>query len=407
MEYLKLIPINLKNRSLRTWLTLLGVVMGVIAIVLLVGLGDGLNASISDQLNQFGAQNIVIFPGSTFRPGAGSYLPKQGKLYLTDIDRIKRVPGVDFTAKAITVPRQSLDYKGQEMSIGPVGFEAEIFLSNVVPQYKIARGRFYRDNERNVAILGHDLAYNTFDQNINVGSNIYVGGKRYKVIGILEKIGQAGGAPGNDRAVIINYIDARDIVDEAGLIGKNEVTAIYVRVSDGFDTKEVSERIAFELRSAHKVRENDFTLMTADFLKEQVNTILSILTIFLGVVASISLVVSAVGVSNTMFTAVLERTREIGIMKSLGAKNSHILNMFLTESAFLCATGGIIGLVSSFIFVIVFNQLSVVFEFGIFIVVSIWLVLGAFLFSLLIGIFAGVFPAWKASKLDPVVALRS
>ena len=280
-----------------------------------------------------------------------------------------------------------------------------MFTNEVIPQYKILRGRFYKQGERNVAVIGYDFAYNIFDKPMSVGSNIYIAHEKYEVVGILEKVGN-GGQPGSDRTIAISYEQARELAEGAGALGTNQISAIYVRVVEGFDPSLVGDQIAFKLRASHKVKENDFTMLTADYLKAQVETILGMITIFLGAVAGISLLVSAVGVSNTMFTAVVERTKEIGIMKSLGAKNSQILNMFLAESAGLCSVGGLIGLLVSIVFLLLFNFISNYFELGFEAVLTVWVIFFAFGFSLTIGIIAGVFPALQAANLNPVDALR-
>jgi len=406
MEYLWLIPINLKKRELRSWLTLLGVVIGVMAIILLVSLGDGLKGTVTKELENFGAQNVVIMPGSISMFELNQFSPTQGKLYLNDVDRIKKVPGVEFTSKVLVAPSRQIKFKDDEVTLGLKGFESELFYSGVFPQFKVQKGRFYKDTESKVAVVGYGFANNLFDKKIEVGSNIYINDDKYKVVGILEKVGTSLSMESADNIIFVPYNEVRRIADDSKLIGKNEIFAIYLKISDGFEISEVTERIAFELRSAHKVKEDDFTLISSEFFIKQIDSILSILTIFLGTIASISLLVSAVGVSNTMFTAILERTREIGIMKSLGAKDKNILIMFLTESALICGIGGIIGILLSFMLILLVNYLSIAFDLGIEAVLTPWLAVGAFMFSLLIGIIAGFIPAWNASKLDPVAALR-
>jgi len=408
MDYLMLIPINIKHRSLRSWLTLLGIIVGVIAIVVMISLGDGLKHTVTKQLEEFGPQNIIILPGSLKSMiGMGAqYRPQQGKLYESDVDRIQRIPGIVFTSRMLIVPRCKIRYKGEEIYMAPAGMESNLFTSGIMPQYSPAKGRIFKDNEKNVVLIGHDFAYNVFDKPINVNSYIYINDKKYRVVGIMKKIGGMSGSSGDDQMIAIPYSTARDIVDDLGLMGKNEISAVYVRVADGFDPEDVADRIEFELRSAHKVKEDDFTVMTSEYIMEQINTILGVITIFLGTIAGISLLVSAVGVSNTMFTAVLERTKEIGIIKALGAKNHQILMLFLTESAMLCGLGGLIGLVLSFLLIYGFNYVSVMFNLGVEAIMTPWLAVGAFIFSLLIGVVAGISPAWKASKFNPVDALR-
>ncbi|MCC7570363.1 ABC transporter permease [Candidatus Micrarchaeota archaeon] len=406
MEYLNLIPINLRHRSLRTWLTLMGVIIGVIAIMLLIGLGEGLKDTITQELEMFGAQNIVIMPGSSMFSSISTTSLMGGRLYESDVTRIEGVPGVEFVSRGIIPPPQKIEYKGQELSAPPFGMDANLFQSNAFPQYKIAKGRFYNENERRVALVAYDYTQDIFDKPVDVNSVLVIGGVEYRVVGVLEKIGGMAGDSGDDSSIMIPYQDAKDMAVKAGTMGSDETSMMYVRVEEGFDPAEVSDKIAFQLRAAHKVKEDDFTIITADFIKEQVDTILNLLTLFLGLIASISLVVSAVGVSNTMFTAVLERTKEIGVLKAIGAKNSQIMTMFLTESAMLCGIGGLVGIIISCLIICSFNIISETFELGLSGVIPIWLVLMSFGFSLFIGVVAGIFPAYNASKLNPVLALR-
>jgi len=404
LDYLFLIPVNLLHRSLRTWLTLSGIVIGVLAIIILVSLGDGLKASITDQLDQFGSQNIIITPGSLHSMMGAGMLANKGKLSVNDVERIKRIPGIDFTSKCLIIPQQTIKFKKQEFVMSPVAYESNLFEKKIFPQFKCQKGRFYKENERNVIVLGHELAYNTFDKPINVGSFVYIGDKKFKVVGVLEYIGSMDKS--DDLCILMNYNDARDIVDQSGTMGENEVSMILVRLMEGFDANDIADRIAFELRSAHKVKEDDFTIMTAEYMREQIDSIIGIITIFLGLIAGISLIVSAVGVSNTMFTAVLERTQEIGVMKSLGAMNKQIMLMFITESALICSIGGIIGIIISLIIIIIFNYVSAMFNLGISCVISPVIICITFLFSILIGICTGIFPAIKAANLDPIISLR-
>ncbi len=405
MDYLKIIPINLKHRSMRTWLTLMGVIIGVVAIMLMLGIGDGLKFSITKELDQFGAQNIAITPGSLTSLIGHSTSASQGKLYLNDVDRIKRIPGVDFTSVGLPVSGKSIQYKDQEVNMIFYGFESDFFAKKVIPQYKIERGRFFKDSETNVVIIGNAFANTVFDKPVNVGSNIYIGGEKFRVVGILQKIGGLGGS-NDDQTIIISYNDARKITDKMGTVGSDELGMIYVRVSEGFEPETVADRISFELRSSHKVSEDDFTIITAEYLLEQVNSIIGVLNLFLGAVAGISLLVSAVGVSNTMFTAVLERTKEIGVMKSFGARDNQVMLMFLTESSLLCTFGGIVGVIISIIIILLFNSLSSVFAWGLEGVISPYVILLSLVFSFVIGIIAGVFPALQAAKLNPIEALR-
>jgi putative ABC transport system permease protein len=394
---------NLKHRQLRSWLTVLGIVVGIAAVVTLISISLGLAKSIDDQLSQFGSKTIAVVPGDinkqmSFTGGSGRP-PALGKLFTTDVDRIKRIDGVEYISGAISIT-SGMSFKNKDISVGISGIEPNIFKQTQV--LDIASGRFLTDTDRGGVVIGDGLANEIFNKDkVLVGSVVRFGteNQEFRVVGVLKK---GGGASGSaiDSSVFMHIDDARKLAGDS--IAKNEVSAIRLTVKDGTSVNDVADKINTELLSAHKVKEDDkdFSVVTSEFIMKQVGQITALLSIFLGGIASISLVVGGVGIANTMFMAVVERTKEIGIMKAVGASNGAILEAFLIESGLIGLGGGIIGIIigSFFAFIVSF--------FGIPFVMPLELVLGTAAFSLLVGLASGYVPARNAAKLQPVEALR-
>jgi putative ABC transport system permease protein len=393
---------NLRHRQLRSWLTVLGIVVGIAAIVTLISISLGLSKSINDQISQFGSRTIAVVPGDINKQLAFTGGPSRpaalGKLFATDVDRVRRVDGVEYVTGAIAV-RSDVMFKDNGITASISGIEPNIFKQTQV--LDIAAGRFLSDTDRESIVIGDTLANEVFGKDkVLVGAVLKIGSeaKPFRVVGVLKKSGVAGG--GIDSAVFMPIDDARKLAGES--IAKNEVSAIRLTVKEGYNVNAVADRINTELLSAHKVKEDakDFSLVTSDFIMKSVGQITDLLSVFLGGIASISLVVGGVGVANTMFMAVIERTKEIGIMKSVGASSGAILETFLIESALIGLGGGIIGIIVGVAFAFAASF------FGVPVVVPLELVLGTAAFSLIVGLVSGYVPARNAAKLQPVEALR-
>ncbi|MEM3364425.1 MAG: ABC transporter permease [Candidatus Micrarchaeia archaeon] len=391
---------NLRYRQLRTWLTVLGIVVGIATIIILISLAAGLKANVEKQLSSFDTRVIVIFPSSfggmpTGSGGIGSLIPTMGKLYDKDYQRIKGIPGVSKIAKGIT-NRAPVKYRDKIITTTVSGVQPDVVTE--VSTISIKEGRFLQSSDRGVAVLGHNIAHDTFDKKIEVGSIIEIAGRKYQVIGIMDK--SAGTMVNFDNVVFVQFDEGRQLFSD--LLLPNEISIIQVLVADGFDVQEVRENIEDALLSSHRVTkdEKDFTVLDAKAVGKQIDDIIGILTIFLGAVAAIALAVGSIGVSNTMFMAVMERTHEIGVLKAIGATKRDILLTFMIEA-------GIIGLVGGFIGVLVGTLFSIsLIYLGIKTVVTIELVIGSAVFAFIIGMVAGIIPAKNASEIPAIEALR-
>ena len=392
---------SLRHRSMRSWLTVLGIVIGIAAIVSLIAVAQGLQAQVEKSLDSFGSRTVIVIPGDVTKGGgmSGSGMGADtGKLYDNDVKRLKRLPGLDLVSRFITI-RPDIRFKDEGISASVSGIETVDY--SQMFDLSLSAGRAMVDSDRRVVIIGSSYAEagTIFKQPMTVGSVVTLGGDRtpYRVIGVLNK----NGDPDTDLAFYIPFDDARELAGKT--MAKNEITAIIFKVLPSFDFKEALDSAEAELCSAHRVsrEEKDFSFITADFIREQMNTILGFITLFMGFVASISLLVGAVNVANTMFMTVLERTKEIGTLKAIGASEGTILRLFLIESGLLGLGGGILGALLGASLAIAINAS------GVLTTVLTWeLILGACLFSFVLGLVSGFIPARNASKLVPVDALR-
>jgi len=387
---------NLRHRSLRSWLTIIGIIIGVFAIVIMVSLAEGLDQYIRGQLSIFGNDVISIQPGSLkAQVGGGLYGP-QGQLTENDLEAVRRLPGVE-KAGATLEGRVNVQYRDQLISLYTVGADSNLFTD--IYSYELGDGRWMRENERGVAVVGYDIANTVFDEKIPLGRRITIGNRSFTVIGITKKSG-GGLMAVADTVVYIPRQDGRDILPS--YVGNKQLREIHLKVTEGTDPAIVEEEINNELLKLHKVKEDkkDFTVITAAYISEQIGNITGALSIFLGGIAAISLLVGSIGIANTMFMGILERTREIGVMKAVGATDRMIMTIFLLESGIIGLVGGVFGLVLSYMVSYIVTQ------FGVPSTIRPEVMAGALAFSFVVGIVAGYLPAKRAASLDAVEALR-
>ena len=400
-DYFRLAYRSFRQRKLRSWLTMLGIFMGIAAIVSLLSLSGGLKEAIAQQFVQLGSNKVIVQAegGGLGPPGTG--VPVH--LTVHDKEVIEKVRGVDIAVGRL-IRIFSLDFNNENKYTYAISYpkdERERQLVIEANNYKIDQGKLPERNDAYDVVVGYDFAQDFFEKKIELRNTITIQGKHFKVIGILKKSGN----PQQDSTMVIPEGTYRDLL---GIVDQYDI--IPVQVSPGEDVSVVSASIAKELRKWHKVDEGkeDFTIQTPEEIIATLNTIITIIQGVLIGIAAISLVVGGIGIMNTMYTSVLERTKEIGIMKAVGAQNKDILLLMLFESGLLGLSGGLIGVVIG-----VALSKSVEYfatqAFGTNLIqaqVSFTLILGALLFSFLIGTFSGVLPARRAASLQPVEALR-
>ncbi len=401
-DYFKLALKNLKHRGLRSWLTILGIFIGIAAVVALISLGAGLKEAITGQFGALSVDKLTIQnKGTGFGPPGSTVVEK---LNDNDINIIENVRGVD-----LVIPRLIRVVNIEYNKVSNFAYVADIPSDeegmNLVYEafnFDVSEGRLIRKGETGTVLLGSNFAKTKiYDKEIRVGKDINIEGKNFKVVGILKpsssfQINSVALIPSKDLQDVLKINDEWDLI-VAQVHDKNELEDVAVRIKDVLrkDRKE-------------KIGEETFSVETPLQSLSAVNTILNILNAIVVGIAMISLIVGGVGIANTMYTSVVERTKEIGTMKAVGAQNKDILYIFLIESGLLGLVGGIVGALIGLggaigISSIVNNSLGT----NLFIIsVNYYLLIGAVALSFFLGIVFGVLPALQASKLNVVDALR-
>lgn len=397
---------NLRHKGIRSWLTILGIVVGITAVVVLVGLAQGLRDQVGSQLQSFGPRTILIAPYSIDSSNSGAFVsggassanlrPSSGKLYDQDAERLRKVADMDIMTRVI-MGRTILGYKEKEVTASVYAVDPSDFQETV--SFEIDKGRFLEAADRRVAVLGSDIASDSFDTEIDMGAMINIGGQPYRVIGVMKKSGNSFAQV--DSVIFIPFDEGRDMFSNTLL--KNEISAIRIIVKEGANMQEVSQEIEDILISSHKVTKDtkDFTVVSPEFINGQVDSIMGMVTAFLGGIAGISLLIGGIGISNTMFMSVLERRREIGVLKSIGATEEEIKGLFTVESSMIGIFGGFAGVAIGWLLIL---MISIVGNFPASFTPIIGF--GALVFSAAIGVIAGYIPAGQAAKLDPIESLR-
>lgn len=389
-DYFLLSLKSIRHRKLRSWLTVIGIVIGVAAIISLMTLSRSLENTIEDQFETFGANRILISAKGFHGPGSLS----QG-LTTEDAETIKKISGFEYVISGIFRSAE-VRYKNEIgfTIIGGIPSEMyEEFYGDT--GIEIEDGRNIREDEKYVAIIGSRVATDMFEKDVHVGDKIEIAQQEFRVVGILEEIGNAQ----DDNQISISLDAAREIFDE-----EESIDLIIAQVKSTSDIPQLQEKIEKELE--RKRGDTNFQVLTASQILEQINQILGIMQIVLVGIAAISLIVGAIGIMNSMYTSVLERTKEIGIMKAIGAQNKDILTIFLIESGLIGLVGGIIGTILGTSLALAVGPFSKSAGFTLNITIEPLVIILGLLFAFCVGIIAGVLPAWQASRLKPIDALR-
>lgn len=400
-DYVSIAVRNLIKRRLRSWLTLIGIFIGIAAVVSLIGLGEGLRIAISSQFSILGSDMITVqASGTQFGPpGTGVVTPLE-KDYA---DKIENVGGVQYAIKRL-VKTAKAEFN-DKITIIPIGSMPDGESRKIVEErlgLKAMEGRLLKDSDRGKVFLGSDFKKtDAFGKAVSVSDKLILQGSTFDIVGIGKKTGSFAA----DMAVLMNEQDVRDLYNEP-----DDVSIIAVKVKKDADMEAVKADIEKILRKERDVEEGeeDFTVeISMNAIKTLESTLFAV-QLFVYIIAGISLIVGGIGIMNTMFTAVVERTKEIGILKSIGARNSDVFLLFLIESGLLGFVGGLAGVL---IGVALSNGLALIGAayLGSDLIkanTAWWLVTGALLFSFFVGCIAGITPALRAASLHPVDALR-
>ncbi len=381
---------NISDKKIRSLLTLLGVIIGISAIVTMVSIGEGLKKSVKEQLESIGADKIFVVP--KFAYGAVT-------TPLTDdiVKDIEKVEGVKAVSPLYSI-RTKVEYRNEVKLTTVYGIEPEKskITFGDVGGYRILYGRWLKKGDRYNAVIGYGIYKDHFSRKVGLNSKIKIKNREFTVVGIFTKTGDRS----KDYVVYTNLDVIRELTN-----AKKEISLVVVRVKEGYDV----EKVRIKIKSSIKKKNKNVVVLTQKQILKNVEEAYKIVNTVFGGLAGVSLLVGAIGIANTMLMNVLERKREIGIMKSVGATNSKIMKIFLFESAIYGFLGGLVGLTLGFIASKVINILANMYlgEGILKTSISPELALFALSFSTVIGVLSGVYPAYRASKLDPIEALRS
>ena len=414
------------HRKLRAWLTLLGIIIGVAAVVSIISIGEGAQASVASRLSGFGADILTVSPGfersmefggefreSGFGGGQGrretaTSSTKTPTLTKRDAAVIQGNPNILYVNEIVS-GRATLIFLAQKANVSIQGINPNVWKNFV--SIELASGRYLAASDTDAIVIGDRIANSTFKQPLTLGRKVTIQDtnetRSFTVVGILKSSGTGFGGGGTDSTVYMPYTSAWSITDQ----NKDTFSSIQVKVRDASLAETDTNELTQALLVSRKVtgRNQDFTITSAQAIQEQISSVTQTLTLFLGAIAAVSLLVGAVGIANSMFTSVLEKTREIGILKALGSTNYEILRLFIIESGLFGLVGGIIGVIIGAIASFGISSLGLrLMGVGgeVTTLVTPSLILIAIVLSTVIGMVSGILPARSASKLKPVDALR-
>jgi putative ABC transport system permease protein len=376
----------------RSILTALGIAIGIAAVSLLTSVGEGLRVYLLDKFSSFGTRLVTVTPGKVSTQGMAGMLKTVRPLSLRDAEALQRLPYIVALTPVIQ-GTMKVDNGARQRDTMVAGGSSQL------PQawgMRVALGRFLPDDngvERPYVVLGHKVRTELFGDRNPLGELIRVGGNRFRVIGVMEAKGQMLGFDLDD----IVYIPVNRGLQ---IFNRESLGEIDIAFSEQTTSAEMAKRIKKLLISLHG--EEDFTLFTQEDMLASLNRILHFITMAIAGLGSISLITGGVGVATIMTTALRERMAEIGLLRALGATREQTLLLFLGEAVVLASIGGISGILIIVILVGV-GRLAVE---GLPVALEPFYLFMAFLLSTAVGLIAGILPAWRASKLDPIEALR-
>lgn len=377
--------------KLRSFLTVLGIVIGVTSVILLISLVTGLKTFITNQIQGLGANLLIVIPGRI----GGARSPggvQANRLTFQDAANLKNKLSGETVVSAAIQRNATLKYSNKtDKGAAVFGVEADYWK---IISLKITEGRFFKESEERsssrIAVIGPSVKSTLFGVSKTLGQTINVAGLKYTVVGVLSKRGAIFGID-FDNSIYIPFNTAQK------QFGIDRLNTIYIAAKNAEAVADVQIKATTLLKK--RLSEDEFTVQTQEQTLSTISQITGVLTLALGGIAAISLIVGGIGIMNIMLVSVTERTREIGLRKAVGAKPSDIRNQFLIEAMVLSGLGGIIGIILGIGISLIIGRFITT-------TVPLWSVALSFGFSMLVGVIFGVAPAIRAAKLDPIEALR-
>lgn len=373
---------NIRSSKLRSALTMLGLIIGISSVIVLVGIGTGSTQNVTSQVSSLGTNVLTV------------RINTEDKLKYDRVGDINKLSGVESVAPYTSVNGNVSSGTTTAGMVSVLGVD-ENYLG--IRSYKLSYGRGISfidlDNKNKVCVIGSELSQTFFGYSSPVGKTIKIAGDNYTVIGELESQGSSMGTNADNMVLM-------PITTSKYITGTDDITSLYIKAADENNVSLAQLSIENYLKSNLNASSDDIEVSTQQSMLDSLSSIQNTLTLLLGGIASISLIVGGIGVMNVMLVSVTERTKEIGIRKSLGATKGNILIQFLIEALVLSLLGGFIGIAAGlglgksagllgFNFAYSFNVVSI--SFG---------------FAVLVGLIFGIFPAYRASRLNPIIALR-
>jgi len=399
---------SLMSQRSRTILTIIAVAIGIASLIIMIAAGNGLKSMVLKELEAYGSDAINIEVRVPGKGSAGSSTSFASGTAITtfknkDVDEIKKADNVELLYTYIT-GQEVIKYQGEAKSAIIFGYGANAPLVEKIP---IDSGRFYTTDEEDslatVIVLGSKIKDNLFADDDAINKTVYVKGKPFKVVGVLKERGATFGMSMDS----IVYIPT--LTMQKKLLGTDYIMGLSVKVKDANKINQTKDELIALMRERHDITnpdEDDFEVMTMADAQTMVGTVLSAITMLLAVIAAVSLVVGGVGITNIMYVSVIERTFEIGLRRAVGAKKQDILWQFLLEASILTFLGGLLGVIIGAGISLLIYYVAISFGINWSYAVSPLSVVLSLLFSALIGMFFGVYPAQKAANMDPINALR-
>ncbi|MGE5263787.1 MAG: ABC transporter permease [Acidobacteriota bacterium] len=404
-ESLRIAMRSISSNKMRSGLTMLGIIIGVMAVIAMLSIGRGAQTAITNQINSIGTNLLYVRPGATQQAGVRSAEGSAATLTMEDGQALVGLPNVVAVAPEV-------DSFGQ---VAYLGNNANGRILGVTPEYEDAMNVTLGDGDfvtaanvtarSAVAVLGAQIATQLFDTGSPVGQSIRINGQSFRVIGVMQAKGGTGFL-NVDTQIYVPITTAMSRLSRGGQFrGGNSVQVLNIKITDPSVQNDVVQSISEVLDQRHHVAQDDFNIQSQQDILNTANQVTGVLTIFLGGVAAVSLVVGGIGIMNIMLVSVTERTREIGIRKAIGAHKRDIMAQFLTEATILSLGGGLLGILAGAIIARLISgvQLGTT---TLNTVVDPDAVLLAVLFSAGVGLFFGSYPANRAAGLHPIDALR-